>query len=310
MTDVRTATLRISAPPPVRPQRQGGLARTVISVVIGVVIVGLVSAVVLSGAINWPTVGRYLFAPPVLSGLWVTIQLTVLAMVLGFVLGVASALMLRSRTPAVAWLARAYIWFFRGTPVLVQLIFWFNLSLIMPTLGWGDGAISTNALITPFMAALLGLGINEGAYMSEIFRAGIEAVDRGQAEAGLASGMTPAQVMRHIVLPQALRVITPPTGNQAIGMLKTTSLVSVIAAQDLLTSVQRIYATNYQIIDLLIVACIWYLLLTTIATIGQSRLERHFAGETRSAVGTRRWRRAPSVAGVGAATSITTKEDM
>ncbi len=307
MTEVRTATLHISAPAPLRPRRPGGGARLVLSVIIGVVVIGLVSAVVFSGAISWPTVGRYLFAPPVLSGLWVTIQLTVLSMVLGFILGVASALMLRSRTPAIAWLARAYIWFFRGTPVLVQLIFWFNLSLIMPTVGWGDGALSTNVLITPFMAALLGLGINEGAYMSEIFRAGIEAVDRGQTEAGLAAGMTPRQVMTHIVLPQAMRVITPPTGNQAIGMLKTTSLVSVIAAQDLLTSVQRIYATNYQIIDLLIVACIWYLLLTTIATIGQSRLERRFAGEGRSSVGTRRWRRAVSVPGT---TSIATKEEM
>lgn len=307
MTEVRTATLHISAPPRLRPKRQGAAVRAVISIVIAVVVLGVVASVVFSGAISWPTVGRYLFAPPVLSGLWVTIQLTVLSMVLGFALGVASALMLRSRTPAIAWLARAYIWFFRGTPVLVQLIFWFNLSLILPTVGWGDGAISTNALITPFIAALLGLGINEGAYMSEIFRAGIEAVDRGQTEAGLASGMTPGQVMRHVVLPQALRVITPPTGNQAIGMLKTTSLVSVIAAQDLLTSVQRIYATNYQIIDLLIVACIWYLLLTTIATIGQSRLERRFAGETRSAVGTRRWRRSVSMPGAAVAA---TKEEM
>ncbi|WP_232304620.1 amino acid ABC transporter permease [Microbacterium sp. XT11] len=258
-------------------------------------VVFVVAGVLFSGAISWTTVARYLFAPSVLSGLWVTIQLTVLSMALGFVLGVASALMLRSRTPAVAWLARGYIWFFRGTPVLVQLIFWFNLSLIMPTIGWGEGAVDTNTVITPFIAALLGLGINEGAYMSEIFRAGIEAVDRGQTEAGLASGMTPMQTMRHVVLPQALRVITPPTGNQAIGMLKTTSLVSVIAAQDLLTSVQRIYATNYQIIDLLIVACVWYLLLTTVATIGQSYLERRFAGEGAGAVGTRRWRRAVSL---------------
>lgn len=278
------------APPRLIAKRPGATRRTIFSILILVIVVVAAAVVVFSGAISWETVWRYLFAPPVLMGLWVTLQLTVLAMGIGVVLGIASALMLRSRTPAIAWLARGYIWFFRGTPVLVQLIFWFNLALIVPHVGWGDFSISTNALITPFVAALLGLGINEGAYMSEIFRAGIDSVDKGQTEAGLASGMKQGQVMRRIILPQALLVITPPTGNQAIGMLKTTSLVSVIAAQDLLTRVQHIYAQNYRIIDLLIVACIWYLLLTTIATLGQSRLEKRFADGRRTAVGTRGWR--------------------
>lgn len=291
MADTVTVAVKTSPPPPLQLRRQGGAKRAVLSALIVVAVVGAVLGVLLSDALDWPTIWRYLFSSAVLSGLWVTIQLTILSMLIGVVLGVASALMLRSRTPAVKGLAQAFIWFFRGTPVLVQLIFWFNLSLILPTIGFGDWSISTNALITPFIAALLGLGINEGAYMCEIFRAGIDSVDKGQREAGLASGMTSGQVMFRIVLPQALRVITPPTGNQAIGMLKTTSLVSVIAAQDLLTSVQRIYATNYQIIDLLIVACIWYLLLTTVATFGQSRLERSFADGPIGSVGTRRWRR-------------------
>lgn len=293
MMDAATAPLREPM------HRLGGTRRLVLSIVLAVVVLAVVAGVLASGAIDWPTVGRYLFSAPVLSGLWVTIQLTVLSMLIGLILGVTSALMLRSRTPAIAWLARAYIWFFRGTPVLVQLIFWFNLALVLPMIGWGSFSISTNDLITPFAAALLGLGINEGAYMSEIFRAGIDAVDKGQTEAGLASGMRPGQVMRRIVLPQALVVITPPTGNQAIGMLKTTSLVSVIAAQDLLTTVQHIYSQNYRIIDLLIVACIWYLLLTTIATLAQSRLERSFTGSGRAAVGTRRWRAAASPLGRG-----------
>jgi len=261
------------------------------------VLLFLGGSIIFSGAIDWPTVGRYLFSPPVLAGFLVTLELTVLSMTIGVLLGVASALMVRSRIAALAWLGRGSIWFFRGTPVLVQLIFWFNLSLMFPELGIGEWTMPTNDVITPFMAALLGLGVNEGAYMSEIFRSGIESVDRGQTEAGLASGMRPGQVMARVVLPQALRVITPPTGNQAIGMLKTTSLVSVIAAQDLLTKVQHIYATNYQVIDLLIVACFWYLLATTLATIGQSRLERSFAGSNKSAVGTRRWRRAGSTPG-------------
>jgi len=284
-------------PPPVHIKRQGGFGRAVLSVVIVAVLLFLGGSIIFSGAIDWPTVGRYLFSPPVLAGFLVTLELTVLSMTIGVLLGVASALMVRSRIAALAWLGRGYIWFFRGTPVLVQLIFWFNLSLMFPELGIGEWTMPTNDVITPFMAALLGLGVNEGAYMSEIFRSGIESVDRGQTEAGLASGMRPGQVMARVVLPQALRVITPPTGNQAIGMLKTTSLVSVIAAQDLLTKVQHIYATNYQVIDLLIVACFWYLLATTLATIGQSRLERSFAGSNKSAVGTRRWRRAVSTPG-------------
>ena len=255
-------------------------------------IAALVGLVVMSGAIKWNTVWKYLFAPPVLAGFAVTLELTVLSMLTGILLGVGAALMVRSRVASVAWLGKAYIWFFRGTPVLVQLIFWFNMALVFPTLGFGNWTVPTNDVITPFVAALLGLGVNEGAYMSEIFRAGIESVDKGQSEAGLASGMTPSQVMSRVILPQALIVIIPPTGNQAIGMLKTTSLVSVIAAQDLLTKVQHIYATNYQVVDLLVVACFWYLLATTVATFGQSRLERSFAGGEPNALGTRRWRRA------------------
>ena len=260
--------------------RPGAVRRYTVSIVLVAVVIILVLTVVMSGAIDWSTVWQYLFSQPVLSGFVVTIELTVLSMLMGVALGILSALMLRSRMGAVSWLARTYIWFFRGTPVLVQLIFWFNLALIVPVIGWGPAATPTNAIVTPFVAALLGLGINEGAYMSEIFRAGIDSVDAGQTEAGLATGMRPSQVMWRVVLPQAVRVIIPPTGNQAIGMLKTTSLVSVIAAEDLLTAVQHIYSQNYQIIPLLIVASIWYLAATTIATFLQSRLERRLDGSS------------------------------
>jgi polar amino acid transport system permease protein len=251
--------------------------RTVFTVIVAVILV-LVLLVLCNGSfIHWDVVWHYLFSGPILSGLLVTIELTVLSMVVGIVLGVVLALMTGSSTPSVAWAARLYIWFFRGTPVLVQLIFWFNLALVVPRIGSGDWSISTNDLITPFLAAVLGLGLNEGAYMSEIIRAGIASVDRGQLEAGLAVGLTRAASMRKVVLPQALRVIVPPTGNQAIGMLKTTSLVSVIAASDLLTQAQHIYAQNFQVIDLLVVASIWYLVLTTIASVLQSMLERKVA---------------------------------
>ncbi len=288
------------APPRDLIKRQGVWLHTLISLAILAVVALLGWLIVMSGAIRWQTVWTYLFAPPVLAGFLVTLELTVLSMLIGVALGIAAALMVRSRVRSISWVGKAYIWFFRGTPVLVQLIFWFNMSLVFPTIGFGTWTLPTNDVITPFVAALLGLGINEGAYMSEIFRAGLDSVDKGQTEAGLASGMTPSQVMRRVVLPQALIVITPPTGNQAIGMLKTTSLVSVIAAQDLLTKVQHIYATNYQVIDLLIVACFWYLLATSVATWGQSKLERSFAGADPDVVGTRRWRRGrTSDAGAG-----------
>jgi len=178
--------------------------------------------------------------------------------------------------------ASAYVWFFRGTPLLVQLIFWFNLAALYPTLGFGIPfgpafvEVDTNSLITPLLAAILGLGLNEGAYMSEIVRAGLLSVDPGQTDAAEALGMRKVQVFRRIVLPQAMRVIIPPTGNETISMLKTTALVSVIAIPDLLFAVQVIYSRNFDVIPLLITASLWYLLVTTVLSIGQYFIERHF----------------------------------
>jgi len=179
----------------------------------------------------------------------------------------------------------AYIWVLRGTPVLVQLIFWYNMALIFPRIGIGSFSLNTNHVITTFGAAILALGLNEGAYMAEIVRAGFLSVARGQMDAALATGLTRRQAMRYIIIPQSLRVIIPPTGNQTIGMLKTTSLASVIAAQDLLTVTENIYAKTFLVIELLIVASIWYLVGTTIASIGQYFIERKFgAGSTTTGV--------------------------
>src|SRR4029079_8085301 len=174
------------------------------------------------------------------------------------------------------------IWLFRGTPVLVQLLFWQFISALYPTLSFGipfgPEVVHCDAthLITPFTAAILGLGLNEAAYMAEIVRAGIISVDEGQSDAASALGMTRLQTMRRIVLPQAMRVILPPTGNETISMLKTSSLVSVIAYTELLYSVQLIYSVNYETIPLLIVASMWYLIVTTVLSIGQYYLERRF----------------------------------
>jgi polar amino acid transport system permease protein len=225
---------------------------------------------------EWGVVGEYFFSTRVLHGLWLTIELTVISMLIGIALGVLLAVMRLSLNPMIAGAAWFYIWLFRGTPVLVQILFWFNITALYPRIGFGDFSFDANNLISPFVAAILALGLNEGAYMAEIVRAGIVSVDEGQSEAGAALGMSRLQIMRRIVLPQAMRVIVPPTGNEAISMLKTTSLVSVIAVTDLLYSVQLIYAANYRTIPLLLVASIWYLIVTTVLSIGQFYIERHF----------------------------------
>ena len=229
---------------------------------------------------GWGIAGDFLFSRRILDGLLVTLELTVVAMVVGVVLGVLLAVMRLSPNPLVSGSSASYIWFFRGTPVLVQLLFWNFIGALYPTIAlgipFGPDLIhgSANELITPFVGAILGLGLNQAAYQAEIVRAGVLSVDEGQTDAAHALGMTRLQTMRRIVLPQAMRVIIPPTGNEVISMLKTSSLVSVIAYPELLYSAQLIYAVNFKQIPLLLVACFWYLVVTTILSIGQYYLER------------------------------------
>jgi polar amino acid transport system permease protein len=216
----------------------------------------------------------------------VTLELTAVSMAIGVGLGTLFAVMRLSPNPLVSGASWLYIWLFRGTPVLVQILLWYNVSALYPrfSLGIPFGPqfehFDAGSLITPFVAGMLALGLNEGAYMAEIVRAGIISVEAGQTEAAQSLGMTRLQTMRRIVLPQAMRVIIPPTGNETISMLKTTSLVSVIATTDLLYSVQLIYAVNYRTIPLLLVACIWYLIVTTVLSVGQLYLERYFGRGT------------------------------
>jgi polar amino acid transport system permease protein len=231
---------------------------------------------------QWSVVGHYLGRSQILHGLVVTLELTAASMVIGIVLGVALAVMRLSPNPLVSSASWLYIWFFRGTPVFVQILFWFNIPALYPNFSVGIpfgpqfAHVNLTSLITPFVAGMLALGLNEGAYMSEIVRAGIISVDEGQTEAAQSLGMTRLLTMRRIVLPQAMRVIVPPTGNETIGMLKTSSLVSAIAVTELLYSAQIIYARTYQTIQLLIVASIWYLIVTTVLSVGQYYLERYF----------------------------------
>lgn len=233
--------------------------------------------------LSWPTVGQYMFHRLVLEGAVLTVELTIAAMLIGIVLGIVLAVMRLSPNPVTSSVSWIYIWFFRGTPLLVQIFFWFNLAIVLPHLGIGIPGTSigigasTNSVISPLTAAILGLGLNEAAYMAEIVRAGIISVEHGQTEAAMALGMNRLQVMRRIVLPQAMRVIIPPTGNETISMLKTTSLAFVATVPELFTRAQQIASFNFAVIELLIVISIWYLAMTSVLTVGQYYLERYFA---------------------------------
>ncbi len=232
---------------------------------------------------QWGVVGHYMTWPTVISGLEVTLFVTAVAMVIGIVLGVVAAVCRLSVNPVLSTVSWVYIWFFRGTPVYVQLLFWYAIAYLYPTFSLGIPfgptfvTFSSNAVVTAIVAGIVGLGLNEGAYMAEIVRAGILSVDEGQSEAAQSIGMTRIQTLRRIVLPQAMRVIIPPVGNETISMLKTSSLVSAITVAELTFSVQAIYAVNYETVPLLMVASLWYLAVTSVLTIGQYYVERYYA---------------------------------
>ena len=246
----------------------------------------VIHSVITNSALQWPVVGDYLFDKRILNGVLNTLILTGISMVIGIVGGVLLAVMRLSPNPLMAGAATVYIWLFRGTPLITQLLFWNFLGLAYSSIGigipFGPTFVSwaTNALINQFVASLLGLGLNEAAYMAEIVRGGIQSVDGGQLEAASALGMSRGKTLRRIILPQAMRVIIPPTGNETISMLKTTSLVVVIGYFELMVSVSTIYAQNYKTVPLLIVAAVWYLFMTSILTVVQYFIEKYFARGT------------------------------
>jgi polar amino acid transport system permease protein len=257
-----------------------------LSAVLVLALVGwLVESAVRAHFIDFSVVRKYQFSSLSLKGLQATIVLAVLAQVTGIVLGVMFAVMRLSKNPVMSAVSSFYIWFFRGTPVLVQLFFWYNgvplvfhkLTIAIPFTHVTLYSTPMTTFMTAFMAAFLGLALNEGAYMAEIVRAGIISVDEGQVEAASALGMTSTLTLRRIVLPQAMRVIIPPTGNEFISMLKTTSLASAITYGELLRRAGDVYSTNFEVVPLLVVASIWYLALTSVASIGQYYIERRFA---------------------------------
>jgi len=255
-------------------------------VVLAIFAVIFLQVLVTNKNMQWSVVAEYMFNPAILAGLGMTLLLTFIAMILGLAIGIVLAIMRLSGSRVFQSVSWGWIWFFRGVPPLVQMIFWYNLALLLPEISIGipfDGpkllSWNTNALITPFSAAIMGLAFTESAYAAEMIRAGIQAVNVGQTEAAATLGMTRGQTLRRIVLPQALRIVIPPIGNDTISMLKFTSLVSVLALPDLLYSAQMVYARTYQTVPLLLVATIWYLVLTTVLTVIEHAVEHRLKSE-------------------------------
>jgi polar amino acid transport system permease protein len=271
----------LTPPRILRPRRPWGWVLTALGCAVAAAIAWAFWS---ADTIDHATIGDYLFDPAILQGALRTVELTAVAMVMGVLIGIGLALMGQSSHPGLRGLSGAYIWLFRGTPVLLQILLWFNISLVFPTIAIGVPLTSvdifnepSNVLITPFVAAALGLGLNEGAYMAEIVRSGLLSVDRGEVDAGRALGLAPSRLFRRVTLPQAMRIIVPPTGNQLIGMLKTSALTSVIGFGELLLVSERIYGENLRVMELLAVASVWYLVMTTILTLLQRPLERRLA---------------------------------
>ena len=259
--------------------------RWVSAVVVIYLVTALIYSFVKSPNIDWPVLGNYLFKPLVVGGAEVTIELTVIAMIVGAVGGTVFAVMRLSVNPVLSAVSWAYIWFFRGTPVYVQIILWGNIGVLysrfyagLPFTGLSFGSTPSALFVGHLIVvAILALGLNEAAYAAELVRAGIISVDAGQTEAALSLGMSPTLVMRRIVLPQAMRVIIPTMGNETISMLKNTSLLAVLGGGiEMFGRLQIVYSQTFRIMPLLMVACIWYLAITTALTVGQHYLEAYF----------------------------------
>ena len=288
-------TARTAPAAGVVPLRRPG--RWISAVVVLVVLAAAVRSVITNEAFQWGVVAEYFTAEVVLRGLGLTLWLTVLTLVLGFALGTVLAVLRLSGNPVLVGVAWGYVWIFRSVPMLVQLLFWFNIGALYPTLSLGIPfgpdfvSVSSTNLIGPLAAVIIGLTLHEAAYAAEIVRGGVISVEQGQVEAALALGMGRGRILRRIVLPQAMRSIIPAAGNSLIGTLKGTSIVSVLAVQDLLFSVQLIYNRNYLIIPLLLVATIWYVVVTSVLSAAQYYVERYYARGAARALPPTPWQR-------------------
>ena len=287
---------RLLVPPPVAPAPAPGdrLAdlrvvparhpgRWLSTAVVLVLLAMVVSSLVTNDRWEWDLVATYLTWPSVVEGAWATVRLTAAAAVLGFALGTVLALMRLSRSPLLQAVSWTYTWVFRSVPLLLQLLLWYNLAYLYPHLSLGVPFgpevvwFDTLSLVDKFWAAILGLGLSQAAYSAEIVRAGILSVDQGQHEAAASLGLPRGRQVRRIILPQAMRTIVPTAVNEVIGLLKGTSIVYVLAYGELFYIVSVIYGRNGRVVPLLLVASIWYLVLTTLITVVQYYVERHYA---------------------------------
>jgi polar amino acid transport system permease protein len=240
-------------------------------------------ALITNKALDWSTFSVYLFQDSVLSAVLLTLELTFFGVIAGFVLGTVLALMRISHSPLLRAVSWAYTWVFRSVPLILQLLFWYNLAILYNEISFGVPfgpsffAVDTMSLIPPFLAAGLGLALHQAAYAGEIVRAGFLSVDQGQREAAAALGIPAGRQLRRIVLPQAMRTIVPTAANEIIGMVKGTSVVYVMALPELFYQVQVIYTRNGRVIPLLLVATAWYLALTTVLSVVQYYVERRFS---------------------------------
>ncbi|WP_331446124.1 amino acid ABC transporter permease [Streptomyces xanthochromogenes] len=257
--------------PRIVPARRTGQRITAVAVL---VLLGLaINSVVRNEAFQWGVVADYFATTAVLRGLWLTVWLTALVMALGFALGTLLVVMRLSANPVLRAVSWGYVWLFRSTPILVQLLFWFNIGALYPRIL----GVRTVDLMGPVTVAVVGLTLHEAAYAAEVVRGGILSVPRGQLEAAQSLGLSRLRRLHRIVLPQAMRSIVPPAGNMLIGTLKGTSIVSIIAVNDLLYSTQLIYHRTYQVVPLLLVATLWYVVVTSLLSVVQYYVERHYA---------------------------------
>ncbi|MEH1099375.1 amino acid ABC transporter permease [Micromonospora sp. CPCC 205561] len=301
---VETDSPERARPEPIQavPVRHPG--RWVAVAVIGVLVAMFVHLLVTNKAFNWSYMVDEMFRPPIIEGLRGTIALLLTAMLIGIVLGLVIAIMRLSENPILRGVAWAYTWFFRAVPRLVLAILFGNLGILWARVEFGlpfdrqIGALfgvddfearlfgfSAVEILTGFVAGMLALGLSEAAYMAEIVRAGIQSVDEGQTEAAQALGLRRGHILRRIVLPQAMRVIVPPTGNETIAMLKDTSLVAFVpVSTELFFQLRAVGNRSFQVFPMLVAATVWYLLLTSVLLVGQYYLEKHFSkGVGRSA---------------------------
>lgn len=277
MAHVKDGITLIDAKPVPRP------GRWISAVIVAIFALLIAKGFITNDNYQWDVVGKWLFSKTIVSGVVYTLILTVIAMIIGTILAITFAIMRQSINPVLRWVATAYIWFFRGTPIYTQLIFWSLLPTLYPQIELGIPfappfvSFDTATYFTPFWMAFVGLGLNEGAYLAEIIRAGLLSVDKGQWEAATALGMPRSMIFRRIILPQAMRVIVPPIGNETISMLKTTSLVSAIPFTLELTFVASSKGQSlFQPVPLLIAAALWYLFITSILMWIQAHIERYF----------------------------------